>query len=359
MTRHTFCMTALIATTLACAALAEPVTNQDEKPLRLELALVDGSRIIGIPGIAAVPVETSYAKMNVPLKQIQSMKIGEDHETVSFVLQNGDKLKGVINLAPIKLTTIFGPVSINVAHIKQFDVVLGGVAGQKGLMLWNRLGSEGDVKNSRVGPGGKLTGGRFVEGRFGQGIELSMQEQFGVTFPSDIVSPPAGCIEFWAKLVNFPANIRQPGGAWPSLIAACDDTGTAAGFLMHFCANDGGSSGGLCFQGAGSGGTGRFGSWSYANSLRSNTADEWHHYALVWAVEGLPGVDNGRRKAAVFVDGKLNTGFWNGEGSSLTLPKTARLGLLAHQGTEGCSVVYDNLKVWNYAKTDFSDRTEE
>ncbi|MFZ4394998.1 MAG: hypothetical protein ACOYOU_05150 [Kiritimatiellia bacterium] len=359
MAQHVFVMTVIMVTALANATWAETVTNNDEQSLRLELTLADGSRIIGIPGIEAVTVETSYARMNIPLKQIQTLKIGEDRETVSLDLQNGDKLKGVINLAPIKLTTVFGQVSIGTAHIKQIDVVLGGGAGQKGLALWNRLGTESDIKNSRVGPGGTLTAGRFVEGRFGQGIELNMQEQYGVTFPGALVSPAAGCIEFWAKLVNFPTNIRQPGGAWPGLIAACDDTGTTAAFLMHYCANDGGSGGGLCFQGPGNGGTGRYGSWSYASSLGSNTTDEWHHYALVWAVEGIPGVDNGRRKAAIFVDGKLNTGFWNGEGSSLTLPKTARVGLLAHHGTESGRVVYDNLKIWNYAKTDFSDRTQE
>jgi len=34
-------------------------------------------------------VETSYAKMDIMLKQIRSMKIGADHETVAIDLQSG------------------------------------------------------------------------------------------------------------------------------------------------------------------------------------------------------------------------------------------------------------------------------
>lgn len=356
MRRHLFWIGLCAATALITTAEDENVPK--ELPLRLEMDLVDGSRLIGTPSLATVPVQTPYAKMDVPLTQIQSLKIGDDHETVTLDLLNGDKLTGVISLKPIELKTVFGTVAVGIEHIQQLDIVLSGGTGQKGLVLWNRLGSESEVKNSRVGKGGTLTAGRFVEGRFGKGIELNMQEQFGVTFPAEIVSGPDGCIEFWARLVNFPGDIRQPGGVWPSLIATRDDKGSVSS-LMHFCANDGAYAGGLCFQVAGNGGTGGYGYWPYAKALGAGTAEGWHHYALVWAGDGVPGVDNGKRRTAIFVDGKLNTGFWNGAGGSLTIPKTARFGFLSHQGTEGGSVVFDNLKIWSYARTDFNDRDRE
>ena len=328
---------------------------------RLELDLVDGSHIVGTPIIATVPVRTSYAKMDIPLAQIRTIKMGDDHETVFVNLQNGDKLTGVITLGPIELATVFGKVAVGIQHIRKFDVVLGGETGRKGLVLWNRLGSESDVRNSRVGPGGTLNAGRFVEGRFGKGIELNMQEQFGVTFPPEIVPGPDGCIEFWAKLVNFPADIRQPGGSWPGLIAACSQNGSQD-FMLCFCANDGAANGGICARvaGLGSAGTGEFGSWTYARALNSNEVNGWHHYALVWATDGITGVDNGKRKTAVYVDGRLNTGFWGGgTGDKLAVPTNGRFGLLSHQGTQTGSVVFDNLKIWSHAKTDFSDRNDE
>ncbi len=87
-------------------------TNQAPQELRLELNLIDGSRIIGVPTIESVPIHTSYAKMVVPLKQVLVIKVDENHETASLDLRNGDKLKGVINMAPIKLETLFGKVSV-------------------------------------------------------------------------------------------------------------------------------------------------------------------------------------------------------------------------------------------------------
>jgi uncharacterized repeat protein (TIGR02543 family) len=230
-----------------------------------------------------------------------------------------------------------------------------------GLVLWNRLGSTNEVLNSEIGPNGSLNAGRFVDGPFGKGIELTMQEQMGVTFPPQIVPGPDGCIEFWAKLTGFSGTIRQPGGSWPGLIAACDQTG-AQHFLLTYCCNDGASNGGITARVAGLGcaGTGVYGYWTYESALKTNTVSAWHHYALVWATQGVPGVDNGLRKAAVYVDGKLNSGYWGGgTGSQLAVPTNGLFGLLSHQGTPTGSVAFDNIKIWNYAKTNFSDRMDE
>ncbi|GDX09267.1 hypothetical protein LBMAG57_10390 [Verrucomicrobiota bacterium] len=75
---------------------------------------------------------------------------------------------------------------------------------------------------------------------------------------------------------------------------------------------------------------------------------------------GIPGVADGTRKAAVFVDGRLNSGYWGGgTGKTLTVPTNGRFGLLCHQGVTSGRIVYDNLKIWKFAKTDFSDRNDE
>jgi hypothetical protein len=100
-----------------------PNTNE---VLNVVLDLSDGSRLIGTPGFATVPVQTTYAKMEIPLTQIQTLKIGDDHETVILNLRNGDTLTGVISLKPIELKTVFGTASIGIEHIQQLRVTLGG-----------------------------------------------------------------------------------------------------------------------------------------------------------------------------------------------------------------------------------------
>ncbi len=355
---------ALLVAVTAVMALSGTVWADDEPAAaqpRMELELVDGSRIIGICGLETVPVQTPYAKMEIPLAQIQTLTMGADHETVSIDLQNGDLLTGVTALGPIELATAFGKVSIGIEHIRKFDVVQAEGIGRRGLVLWNRLGSEGEVQNSRFGPGGRLNGGRFVQGRFGQGIELSMNEQYGVTFPAEVAAGADGCVELWAKLVDFPNALVW--GARPALISGDDGQGSQHFIMLNLNGNDGQGHGGLCavVPGLSATGTGEYGQWTYARALGSDAVGDWHHYAIVWASEGIPGVDNGERRIVAYVDGKLNSAVWHGVTGSTrqTVPANGRFGLLYHQGQQGGRVIYDNLKVWKYAKTDFSDRNDE
>jgi len=106
---------------LCAAALAEE--DKVEQPLRLDLDLVDGSRIIGTTSLESVPVQTTYAKMDLALKQIVAIAIAEDHETAVIEMRNGDKLKGVISMKPIKVETEFGKVSVGIEHIRDLRVV--------------------------------------------------------------------------------------------------------------------------------------------------------------------------------------------------------------------------------------------
>jgi hypothetical protein len=62
--------------------------------------------------------------MDVPLKQVLAIKVDENRETASIDLCNGDKLTGVVSLAPIKLRTIFGDVAISIEHVREFRVLL-------------------------------------------------------------------------------------------------------------------------------------------------------------------------------------------------------------------------------------------
>jgi len=328
-------------------------------PVRLAADLSDGSHLIGTPVATNVGLHTSLGLIEVPFAQMLSMTF-RDAESASVSLANGDRISGVHDLTKLRFNTLMGEVSIDALILRKIERISGGNGPtRKGLVLWNRLDSESDVAEGCVGPGGVMKAGRFVPGRFGKGVELTMQEPFGVTFPAKVVPGPDGCIEFWAKLVDFPTELAW--GDRPGLIAACAEDGSC-GFMLHFNGNDGSSNGGLCARVAGlcSAGTGTFGTWTYSRALGADNVGDWHHYALAWATDGIPGVDNGARKAAVYVDGKLNTTVWNGGiGNKLEVPTTGQFGFLHHQGLTTGRVVFDNLKIWNYAKTDFADRNNE
>jgi len=134
----------------ACAASSWGEVAQTNTTLRLAIDLADGSHIIGIPKIESVSVQTAYAKMDIPLKQITSVKMEDDHETASLDLSNGDKLKGVLTLKPLDLTTVFGPVKVGIEHLRTIVVSSGNGTLSKGMldevMIFNRALSAEEVK---------------------------------------------------------------------------------------------------------------------------------------------------------------------------------------------------------------------
>ncbi|MFC1461389.1 LamG domain-containing protein [Verrucomicrobiota bacterium] len=83
-------------------------------------------------------MQTTYAKLDIPLKLIVDIKIEDDHERASFQLQNGDKVKGVLNLKPIELETIFGNITVGIEHINSIRIHQGDALAEsvrKGLVL--------------------------------------------------------------------------------------------------------------------------------------------------------------------------------------------------------------------------------
>jgi len=139
--------------------------------LRLCVDLVDGSRIVGIPVITAFPVQTSYAKMDVPLAQVATMTFHDDHEGVTVALINGDRLTGVQSLGELPIKTLFGGIAIKPALIRSINCVAYNTLSQgptEGLIAWYPL--DGDAKDAS---GNRLDGMpsaaiRPVADRFGR-----------------------------------------------------------------------------------------------------------------------------------------------------------------------------------------------
>jgi hypothetical protein len=242
--------------------------KKGEPQLRLELDLADGSRIIGTPAIESVPVQTSYAKMDVPLKEILSMKIGEDHETAFLDLRSGDNLKGVVSLRPIKLETLFGKVSVGVEHINTLRVVLRNGAWPetlaRGLILHYSFDrDEGEKVSDESGKGaiGSAHGAKWtVNGKTGGALEFDGQ--------NDYVTGPADSPAFQNDEHTVSAWVRMPrsDGKMNAGIAGYWGPGADSGY-------------GLCFAGSGQLGMieGQKSTWQYALSGVPVDDGQWHH----------------------------------------------------------------------------------
>jgi hypothetical protein len=186
------------------------------------------------------------------------------------------------------------------------------------LILSNTLGSQADIEHSQVGLDGTFFGGTFVPGRVaGTTAYHSTGGTQYITFPKEVIPFPRGKIEFWGKIQTNSDSLPWDGyggGYWLEI------NDGITGYRLGFTGNNGNTGGGLCGDvPCGTTGTGLFGSWTYTRALRGGNVQEWHRYELVWNKDGIPGVSGGTHKVAVFIDGKLNTGYWEDESSGLPL----------------------------------------
>ena len=285
------------------AAWAEGASNESIR-ISMELDLVDGSRLIGTPGIATVPVQTSYAKMDVPLTEIQALKIGADHETVTLDLCSGDTLTGVISLAPIKLEALFGPVSIGIEHIKQFTIVRTGGALpeslRKGLLLYysfdrdekEKVSDGTDRHNDAVVHGAKWS----PQGKIGGAYTFDGNSSFLTVKPAPSM-PTVGdfTVSLWTYVQARTPQVNGSGARVDRqyILDTHSDAESGqyqTGFFLVYDFNGAGAvevHNGIHFDLSENGGT--------EQNTRVDVADKWHH--LVFARRGMDDY--------TYLDGKL------------------------------------------------------
>lgn len=148
--------------------------------LTLVLELNDGARIIGTPSITNLPARAAFGRIDVALALVQSAEFKDDHETVTLLMRNGDKMQVALNLGAVELQTVFGRVSVPVQLLKKILVRMTAYTGD-GLVLHfsfeeattelvkdqSGMGNHGKVRGARPVAEGKVGGGMgFINGGF-------------------------------------------------------------------------------------------------------------------------------------------------------------------------------------------------
>ena len=80
--------------------------------------LTDGSRIIAASALETIPLETSFAKLEIPIADIQKIRFDADGPAARFKLQNDDRLTGSLPTESFQFQTIFGEVAIRPEHLQ-------------------------------------------------------------------------------------------------------------------------------------------------------------------------------------------------------------------------------------------------
>jgi len=137
-------------------------------PLSLIVELTDGSRFIGTSQLDKLRFIAKYAEMNLAMKEVDSVTLGEDKETAKVVMSNGDNLQGVLDIGDLKLQTLLGELSVPIRHVSRITTTEGAI--RRGLVLYYSFDDKEEIARDLSGKDnhGTLHGAKWVEtGRFG------------------------------------------------------------------------------------------------------------------------------------------------------------------------------------------------
>ncbi|MFA5879855.1 MAG: LamG-like jellyroll fold domain-containing protein [Candidatus Margulisiibacteriota bacterium] len=239
------------------------------------------------------------------------------------------------------------------------------INSSKELILWNKFDSAKDIEQSTVGPSfmpydqeespwKTKANPIFTQGKFGHALSINAgkyakkQRVYNLTFYNigKYLSSNQGTIEFWFKFLKKPIDFannpyRLFDGDWglgSSIQVQCKDINNQARIIFSL------------FKG-----NRKISVYSLSDNLEGYNADalmnQWIHIAAVWNRSGIAETKDTMR---LYINGKyLATADKNYWADSFENAADICGG---NDNNIAKSFYMDNLKIWNYAKTNFDDR---
>jgi len=229
------------------------------------------------------------------------------------------------------------------------------INSSKSPLIWNKLGSSAEVNVSEIGYNLTPVGGSavFQSVKFGNGFKY---EGFPYGFEMPAVNLTAGTIEFWIKHDNVqPANqdnqdiIGDGGGSasFPSWRIYWAGGATDVFVISLYIDAE---------------------NYLYIDPSYSQVGwtepNQVQHWVITWDTQGRAGnVATGSDYVNLYVDGREVEYQWDGVNgvvpySSLNANTgdVVSFAFSRNSNNYNCDVTFENLRVYDYAKTDFSDR---
>ncbi|MEW6220828.1 MAG: PKD domain-containing protein [Thermodesulfobacteriota bacterium] len=224
-------------------------------------------------------------------------------------------------------------------------------AGSPGVVFWNRLGSDAEVTTSAIGARGTIVGSQYAyePARHGRGYIRKAVGQY-VRFPASILTPlrQRGALALWVTS-KVPSPVPYQYGIFGLVGAPYGHYGVPRDAHIGL------------YWGDTVTGRGLMGSVFFGGQQATTPPEPEQfvaqvgvpfHVAMAWDINGIDGSADTVR---LYRDGALvssSTGTWDPAGKVM-------YDIILGYGPDGGGYdkfISDNLVIWNYAKTDFSDR---
>lgn len=352
-----------IATLLTGSLTAQ--TADRDYTVSANSTLKDGSTVKGEFATQSITGSTAFMKvLKLDPAIVKSLTFAGKNGEAKVELINGDKFAMSVTTESFAIKSLLGELNIPRDNFRALSLSTRKVAANghdDGLIFYCTFDNEAAIKSPTVGPNGIFQKGEFHDGKNGQALYLPAYTSCAkFTLPGEMIGT-AGTIEFWAKVNEF-GPLTDGGCPRFFEILALDSRGE----ISHdWNANNGSGGSGLTFRvdGLHAMASSHF-SMEYSSCIRSSYSRSpmtpphgWHHYALVWDINGIG--DSTRYSAAVFIDGQrvltapFNPG-WQGpknlnNGATLFFPN--REDEMPNYARRAYTI--DEFKIWNYAKTSF------
>ena len=348
--------------TLIAVALISGVSAGEKVVVSATASLRDGSTVKGEFRTAEIKGGTLFDKELVLAPSlVKSICFTSTNGESKVELANGDRFAMAITNDSFAIRSMLGDLKIPCAHFRTISLfsrsALAGKGGSSdGLVYHCTFDSREAVTKPKVGPRGIFMAGEFSEGVDGLALHVPPY-----TSAARFELPPGtigcrGTIEFWGKIDKGMARLTT-GGCPRFFEIICYEPRDE--ISQDWNSNNGTGGAGLTFR---IGGLPAIASSSYGRFTDYDFIKDdlygWHHYALVWDVDGVVAHDGATATAVVFVDGKpvmtASADNWKGPPlanhlSFLVFP--SREDEMPSYGRVGYTI--DEFKIWNCAKTDF------
>ncbi len=344
----------IIASSLAVAVFAA-FAQDAATTIAANAMLKDGSSVKGefcTERVTGSTIFTEELKLDPAI--VKSFTFTGANGESKVELKNGDKFAMTVANESFKIKSLLGELAIPRANFRAISLSARKTAAggsDEGLVFYCTFDDEAALATPVLGPAVKLELGSIASDKGRTGGALYVNSGIAgaqVTFPEGTFGKE-GCIEFWAKLTSGKTEFSTGGD--PRFFRLSDKNRVELAHL-EFASNNGcgnsGFGGHICGLRAQ---TSRGFSYMmpYSAVFKGEDYNAWHHYAYVWTPDCLK----------ILIDGKVVcSGFGQYDSSTLCSAETIldiplnREYSPSHDNKS--PFLMDDLKIWNYAKTEFS-----
>ena len=338
---------ASIFSTVAFVSFAQDASTT----IAANATLRDGSSVKGEFTTEHIAGSTVFAKeLALDPAIVKSVNFSGANGESKVELANGDKFAMTVANESFAVKSLLGDLKIPRGSFRslalaQRKVAAGGA--EEGLVFFCTFDDEAAITSPAVGPAGTVCSREFTDGKVNRAVRVPIGGSAGVfTLPPETFGKE-GCIEFWARIEPRRDYFRDCD---PRIIFMKSPAGC---FTVEYSANNGEGGGGFfvrCFNFSYLKGGSFSGSYKFSDYI--SDISDWHHYAFSWVEDAL----------AIYIDGKKLLGAHktsNGKIDGAKLNSASFIMGLPNDNTNpnntepNTPFTIDELKIWNYPKSEF------